>query len=93
MKSVLMMAAAVLIFTNGAFAADGGQGQGGGQKMTVAQKKAEILAHIDERISNSQAEKVCVQGASSHDELRACREKYRPKKLDNQPQGGGGQGK
>ena len=63
----------------------GGNQQGGGQ-VTVAQKKTEILTHIEQRITNSQAEKSCIQSATTHDALHACREKYRPQ------QRGGGQG-
>ena len=65
----------------------GGNQQGKG--MTVTQKKAEILAHIDERISNSQAEKACVQSAQTHDALHACREKYRPQNKIDQQRGAG----
>ena len=57
------------------------ESRAGGSGQTVEQKKAEIMQHIEERITNSQAEKVCVQSAQSHDELKSCREKYRPKKL------------
>jgi hypothetical protein len=47
------------------------------------QKKAGILQHIDKRIASSQEEKVCVQSAQSHNELKACRDKYRPKPHDD----------
>jgi hypothetical protein len=40
----------------------------------VATVKASILANIDQRISQMQAHKSCVSGASDHDQLKACRE-------------------
>lgn len=49
-----------------------------GAGQSVEQKKAEIIQHIEARLTSSQAEIVCVQAAQSHDELRNCREKYRP---------------
>ncbi len=61
-----------------------------GRKMAgdnLAEKKAEIVQHIELRISNSQAEKSCVQSAASHEELRSCREKYRPPKLNDDRSG------
>jgi hypothetical protein len=78
MKTALIAAALTGICVITAFAADSSTNpQGSGQNF--AQKKAEILKHIDLRIANSQEEKVCVQAAESHDGLMACREKYRPK--------------
>lgn len=56
--------------------------QGAGQN--IEQKKSEIVQHIQERITNSQAEISCVKAAQSHEELKICREKYRPaQKGDN----------
>jgi hypothetical protein len=40
-------------------------------------KKAEVLKHIDQRLSHIQEEKACVQAAASHDALRACKDKFR----------------
>jgi hypothetical protein len=48
------------------------------------QRKIEIAQHIDKRITNSQAEKACVQAAESHVDLKACREKYRPHKMHDE---------
>jgi hypothetical protein len=100
MKTALIAALFAGVFTVSAFAAEnntnlqsgnqsGPGGRGGGQ-MTVAQKKVEILARIDERIANNQAERTCIQSAATHDELRACREKHRPQQRSGQ-QGGGQQ--
>lgn len=51
-----------------------------GQEQGVEQKRDEMLRHIQERITNSQAEITCVSAARSHDELRACHEKFRPQR-------------
>jgi hypothetical protein len=78
MKTALIAATLTGIFVMSAYADDGSTNQqGSGQN--IAQKKAEILKHIDLRIANSLEEKVCVQAAQTHDGLMACREKYRPK--------------
>jgi hypothetical protein len=84
MKTAVITAVLTGIFVIPAYAVDSTTDpQGSGQN--IEQKKSEILQHIDQRIANSQAEKVCVQAAKSHDEIKACREKYRPKsKADNQ---------
>jgi len=77
MKTAIITAVLAGLFTIPAFAADSptttkSPGRG------IEQKKAEILQHIQERITNSQAEMTCVKSAQSHDDLKACREKYRP---------------
>ncbi len=78
MKSTLIAAAIASVLAIPAFAADPLARQDR-QGQTVEQKKAEIIQHIEERISNSQAEKSCVQSAQTHDSIKACRDKYRPK--------------
>ena len=90
MKTALIAVVIATVCAAQAFAADNTSGnqRGQGQGPTVAQKKAEILAHIDERITKSQAEKSCIQSASSHDEMRACREKFRPQQRGGQMEGG-----
>ncbi len=79
MKTTLVAAAITIVCFVPAFAADSPSDLKG-QGLTVEQKKAEIFRHIEERIANSQLEKSCVQAAQSHDELQACREKYRPQR-------------
>ena len=59
-----------------ATASDSGAEPRGGRN--IEQNKAEILQHIQERITNSQAEMACVNAAASHEEFKACHEKYRP---------------
>jgi hypothetical protein len=41
------------------------------------QRKAEIINRIDQRIARIQEEKACVQAAQNHDDIRACREKFK----------------
>ena len=82
MRTALMTAAFICICAIQAGAADSNSNRQGAGK-NIEQKKAEILQHIQERITNSQAEIVCVKAARSHDELRACNEKYRPVKKDD----------
>lgn len=48
------------------------------QGQNFEQKRSEILQHIDQRISNLQSFKSCVQAAKTHDDLRSCRQKYVP---------------
>ena len=89
MKTTVLFAAVCTVVTCSfpLYAAGGATRQGEGQGMSIEQKKSEILQHIDKRIANSQAEKVCISAAKSHDELRACREKYRPQRPNDTRQG------
>jgi hypothetical protein len=48
-----------------------------GANRPFAQKQAEILARIEQKIAQKQEEKVCVQAATSRDDLDACRDKFR----------------
>ncbi len=79
MKAILMAAALVsLSFATSAFAFEGGQPrQGPGQNFEL--KKQEILKRIDERMARLQEMKVCIQAAKTHEDARACREKFGPK--------------
>ncbi len=78
MKTIII-AAVLTACTVQAFAEIGTTDQKG-RAMSVEQKKAEILQHIQKRIANIQAEMACVNSAQSHEDLRACREKYRPQR-------------
>ncbi len=73
MKTKLMTAAFICICAISASAAHSDSNH-----QNIEQKKTEILQHIQERITNSEAEIVCVKSAQSHDELRTCKEKFRP---------------
>ena len=66
----------------------GGAGQGPGQGQNLEQMKSNILQRIDQRIARSQEEKVCVQSAKSHIEIKACRDRFRPPPHPNHQNGG-----
>ena len=79
MKTILIAAVISSMSVMPLFAADGTTNSlEHGQN--IEQKKAKMLQHIDQRMSLSQQEKVCVQAAQSHADLMSCREKYRPPK-------------
>lgn len=82
----LVIAAVVCICAVRAIASESAPEAKGGAR-SIEQKKAEILQHIQERIANSQAEMTCVKAAASHEEFKACHEKYRPspQKNDKRP--------
>lgn len=76
MKRFVIAAAVLsLVVAAAAFAADSGTAPKG-PNMTFEERKAEVLKHIDTRLSSLQEEKTCVQAAKSHDDLRACRQKH-----------------
>jgi hypothetical protein len=77
MKKAVAAAAFTVFCVTHAFAADTNI-HPNGQGKNFEQKKAEILQHIEQKIVRDQEEKACVQSAKSHDELKACREKFRP---------------
>jgi hypothetical protein len=77
MKRVLIAAAVLsLVVAAAAFAADSGPAPKG-QGMSFEEQKADILKHIDTRMSSLQEGKACVQAAKNQDDLRACRQKQR----------------
>jgi hypothetical protein len=45
--------------------------------MSFEEQKADILKHIDTRMSSLQEGKACVQAAKNDEDLRACRQKHR----------------
>ena len=84
MKSLLIAALLTVLFVSSAFAANReGEREPKSGQQTVEQKKAEILQHIEERIATNNAEKNCVSAAQSHEELKGCREKFRPQSKDS----------
>lgn len=44
---------------------------------TVEEIKTKVSAHIDQKISSLQAHKACVQGASTKEALKACRDSHK----------------
>lgn len=79
MRREMIAAAVAVVCAVPAFAADGAVSA---KSQGVEEKRAMMLQHIEERITSSQAEITCVKAAGSHDELDACREKYRPRHAD-----------
>lgn len=93
MKLPLTIAALVLLSSVSAFAGENGsvpeermqiyrqkEENTDGISLSVNQLKISSIKHIDERISNSQLEKSCVQSSNTREEISFCREKYRPQK-------------
>jgi len=76
MRTPLIISAFICICAFQAGAADSNSNHQG--IIDIEQKRVEILQHIQERITNSQAEISCVKAAASHEEFKACHEKYRP---------------
>jgi hypothetical protein len=76
MRGVLIAAAVLsLVVATAAFAAESGQAPKG-QGESFEEWKADILKHLDTRMSSLQEEKTCVQAAKNHDDLRGCRQKH-----------------
>lgn len=76
MKTAIMIVSASLLFAVSAFATDAAPQQKG-PGPNFEQNKAEILKRIDQRISRNQEEKSCIQAAKNHDDVRACRDKFK----------------
>ena len=77
MRTVSIVLAIICISAMQVGAAESNTNQQGTGK-NIEQKRTEILQHIQERITTSQAEITCVKTAASHEEFKACHEKYRP---------------
>ncbi len=78
MKTAIIAAAVSILFAAPAVAADNAPAP----KVpgpNFEQRKAEILKRIDERIARNQEEKACVQAATNHNDIKACRDKFKPK--------------
>ncbi len=75
MRRVALAAIVSLSMMMPVFAFDGGQpprGPGG----NFEARKGEILKRIDERITRLQQMKACIQAARTHEDAKACREKF-----------------
>ena len=78
MKKALIAAALLATaFTVPAWAADGNQPAGAQPRGDFKERKAQMLKHMDERISAMQQERKCVQAAKNEDDMRSCRERQR----------------
>ena len=80
MKTALIAALLTAISINTVFAADNTD-----KSQKIEQKKAEILQHIDRKMAHIQQEKSCVQAATSHEALKACREKAHAEMKGDRP--------
>jgi hypothetical protein len=76
MKTAMIAAAVSILFAAPAFAADNAP-QPKGPGPNFEQRKAEILKRIDERIARNQEERACVQAAQNHNDIKACRDKFK----------------
>jgi hypothetical protein len=90
-KGVIMKRAVIatlifsLAFALPAFAVESNEPQKG-PAPTFEQRKAQDLKRLDDRSTKLQEEKACVQATKNDNDLKACREKFRP------PHGPGGKG-
>lgn len=76
MKAVIFAAVASLLMASSTSAAENTQ-PSKGPGPNFEQFKTEILTRIDARIARIQEEKTCVQAAKNHEDLKACRDKFR----------------
>jgi hypothetical protein len=76
MKNRLILTAFTMLLAVPAFAADNSS-QPKGPGPNFEQHRAEILKRIDGRIARNQEEKSCVQAAKNHDDIKACRDKFK----------------
>ena len=76
MKKAMIAAIISLLIVAPVFA-DNSVQQPKGPGPNFEQVKADILKRIDERIARNQEEKSCAQAAKNHEDLKACREKFK----------------
>jgi hypothetical protein len=76
MKTAMIAVAVSILLAAPAFAADNAP-QPKGPGPNFEQRKSEILKRIDERIARNQEEKACVQAAQNHNDIKACRDKFK----------------
>jgi len=74
--AILVSAMLALAFAIPAFAVEGGQ-PAKAPEVSFEQRKADMLDHIDRRITRLQDEKACIQAAKDRDELKLCWDKFR----------------
>ncbi len=91
MKTALLAAVFTCALAIPAFAFEGNSKGQGPQGQNFEQKKTEILQHFEQKITHIQAIKACVQAAKSHDDLRACKDKYPPPQNNGHQQNHGPQ--
>lgn len=83
MKKIGIVVVMLFAFTLLAVAANTGSQTQGTPGANFEQRKEMMLKKIDERIARLQEEKACIQAATKPEDIRACREKFKPEKRDN----------
>jgi hypothetical protein len=81
MKTSMIAVAVSILFAAPAFSANNAP-QTRGPGPNFEQRKSEILMRIDERIARNQEERACVQAAMNHNDLKACRDKFKSELQD-----------
>jgi hypothetical protein len=84
MKTTIMAVPVLLLLATSAFAVDAPlppKGTG----PNFEQHKADILNRIDQRIAHNQKEKTCVQSSKSHEDLKACQDKFKSEIREQRP--------
>lgn len=76
MKTATIAVAVSILFAVPVFAVDNAP-QPKGPGPNFEQRKAEILKRIDGRIARNQEERACVQAAQNHNDIKACRDKFK----------------
>jgi len=75
MKTTIITTVITILLAVPAFAADSTPQAKVGPNFE--QHKAEIVKRIDTRIARNQEEKACVQAATNHEAIKACRDKFK----------------
>jgi hypothetical protein len=76
MKTKIISVFIAMFFAVPAFAVDSPP-QPKGPGPNFEQHRSDILKRIDARIARNQEEKACVQSAKNHDDIKACRDKFK----------------
>jgi len=76
MKTAFITVSLMLLSAIVSFAVDSAP-QAKGPGPNFEQHRADIIKRIDGRIARNQEEKSCVQAAKNHDDIKACRNKFK----------------
>ena len=82
MKKIGIAVVMLFAFTFLAAAADTGSQTQKTPGANFEQRKEMILKRIDERIARLQEARACIQAATKPEDIKACREKIKPEKMD-----------
>ena len=86
MKKIAVTLFILFSFTLLAVAADNAGQTQKAPGSNFEQRKEMMLKRIDERIARLQEVKVCIQAATKPEDMKACREKMRPEKIEDRGQ-------